>query len=204
MRHMESDAVQPTRASSRRDLLRRSLALMVAAPAVAVLGVGPALADDDNNQDDQGEQDDRDKRGNGRGHGPAPVQALPLQDDTFNSELTRVSQASADFSSSSPGTDPLTDGRLRLRRSGGSEDRRAAVALRGAMAGVSYDVAFVPMLASKVRESLGTIGPTDGRGNLNALTPAALSGANRTGVFVLTRHDGTEAGQDEFVSTTGV
>jgi hypothetical protein len=176
---------------------------MVAAPAVAVLGVGPALADDDN-QDDQDDRDDKDKRGNGRGRGPAPAQALPLPDDTFNTELTRVSQTSADFSSSSPGTDPLTDGRLRLRRSGDSEDRRAAVALRGAMAGVSYDVAFAPMLAGKVRESLGTIGPTDSRGNLNALTPGALSGANRVGVFVLTRHDGNEAGQDEFVATTGI
>ncbi|MBV9327857.1 MAG: hypothetical protein JO352_29435, partial [Chloroflexi bacterium] len=66
-----------------------------------------------------------------------------------------------------------------------------------------YDVAFVPLLGGKSREGLGTIGPTDSRGDLNALTPSALSGAARVGVFILTRHDGNEAGQDEFVTCMG-
>jgi len=188
---------EASRAQTRRGLLGRTLAV---AALANVLGATAAWADDD----DTATNDDRDDRGD-RGRPPAPAPVPRLAADTFGAELCRVAQANGDVGSGSPGTDPLSSGQLRLRRaSSGSEDRRAAVSLRGALAGVSYDVAFVPLLGGKSREGLGTIGPTDSRGDLNALTPNALSGADRVGVFILTRHDGNEAGQDEFVTCMGV
>ena len=103
-----------------------------------------------------------------------------------------------------PFTDPLADGRLRLRRKANSTDEgRLQVALRGAAVNVSYEVFFWPAASSKSRESLGIIGPTNADGNLNALTPSAISGMNRIGVFVVVRHDGSEAGKDEFISSMG-
>jgi hypothetical protein len=112
--------------------------------------------------------------------------------------------ASGDFTSSNPGTDPLRDGRLRLRRkANGTDEGRLQVELRGAAVNVSYDVFFWPVAAGKAREPLGTVGPTNRDGNLRDLTPSALSGTNRVGLFVIVRHDGSEAGKDEFVSSMG-
>ena len=173
-----------TNAQTRRGVLRRGLALAVTAPALAsVLQVSTALADDDDN--------DRDDHRRGRA-AAAPRARI----NSFRSDLVRVADTSNDFAATSPGSDPLVDGRLRLRRRGNTNEGRLQVELRGAAANVSYDVFF--QTSKGARESLGTIGPTNAAGNLNALTPAALGGTNRVGVFVLAR-----AGQDEFVSSMG-
>jgi hypothetical protein len=68
--------------------------------------------------------------------------------------------------------------------------------LRGAQPSVSYEVVFVP--AAGGRESLGSVGPSNSRGSLVALTPNPLSGARRVGSFVLVRD-----GHDQFVSALG-
>jgi hypothetical protein len=178
--------------ATRRGLLSRGLALAVSAPALAAaLRVGTAFADD-------GDNDKDDKKPNR----PNP----PRRANSFSSDLSTVAQSAAagDFTSSNPGTDPLMDGRLRLRHRGtGADEGRAQVELRGAAANVSYDVFFWPAASSKPREALGTVGPTNDEGNLNAMTPSDLSGTNRVGVFVIVRHDGNEAGKDEFVTSMG-
>jgi len=178
-------------AGTRRGLLSRGLALAVGAPALAAaLRVGTAFADDgDNDQDDKKPKPKPQGRAN-----------------SFAADLSTVAQSAAagDFTSSNAGTDPLTDGVLRLRHRGtGADEGRAQVELRGAVANVSYDVFFWPVASGKAREALGTVGPTNGEGNLNAMTPSVLSGTNRVGVFVIVRHDGNEAGKDEFVSSVG-
>jgi hypothetical protein len=165
--------------------------LALAAPALAsVLQVGTALAEDgDNDKDDKKKPKPPGRRAN-----------------TFSSDLSTAAQTatSGDFTSSNSGTDPLTDGRLRLRRKANTTDEgRLQVALRGTAVNVSYEVFFWPAASSKGRESLGVIGPTNADGNLNELTPLALSGKNRVGVFVIVRHDGGEAGKDEFISSMG-
>jgi hypothetical protein len=181
---------------TRRWLVRRGLVLAVTAPALAsVFHVGSAFADEDKGKDDK---DKDDKKPAAR----APGQHI----NSFRSDVSTVAQsaASGDFTSSNPGTDPLTDGRLRLRRkSHATDEGRLLVELRGAAANVSYDVFFSPLAPSKVRESLGKVGPTNKDGNLKDLTPSALSGTNRVGVFVIVRNDGSEAGKDEFVSSMG-
>jgi hypothetical protein len=181
-------------AATRRGLLRRSLALAVMAPALAsTLHVGTAFADDgDNDKDDK------------KPKNPPPPRGQHV--NSFSSDLSTVAQsaASGDFTSGNAGTDPLTDGRIRLGRRGrDANEGRLQVDLRGAAANVSYDVLFWPATSSKGRESLGTIGPTNKDGNLNAVTPSALSGMNRVGVFVIVRHDGNEGGKDEFISSMG-
>lgn len=181
-------------ARTRRGLLRRSLAVAVMAPALAsAFQTGTALADDDDNDKD-------DKRPNRQP--PPPRQRI----NSFSSDLSTVAQsaASGDFTSGNAGTDPLRDGRVRLRhRSRDANEGQLNVDLRGAAANVSYDVFFWPATSSKGREALGTVGPTNKDGNLNALTPSALSGINRVGVFVIVRHDGNENGKDEFISSMG-
>ena len=107
------------------------------------------------------------------------------------------------MASGNPGTDPLRDGRLHLHHASSTTDGRLEVEVRGAAPNVSYDLLFWPLAAGKPRESLGTVGPTNKDGNLHAETPSALAGTNRLGVFVIVRHDGAEAGKDEFVSTMG-
>jgi hypothetical protein len=180
-------------AATRRGLLRRSLALAVMAPALAsTLPIGVASADD-------GDADEDDKKPN---HQPPPAHQHV---NSFSSDLSTVAQsaASGDFTSGSPGTDPLTDGRVRLRHRGrDANEGQLHVELRGATANVSYEVFFWPATSSKSRESLGTIGPTNKDGNLNTLTPSALSGMNRVGVFVIVRQDGGVA-KDEFISSMG-
>src|ERR1051325_8142556 len=180
-------------AATRRGLLRRSLALAVTAPALAsVLNVATASADDGDN-----DKDDHKKR-------PAPP--IAPRANKFSSDISTIAQTSAsgDFSSGNAGTDPLADGRLHLRRKAHSTDEgRLQVELRGAAANVSYDVFFWAATSGMGRESLGTIGPTDAQGHLSALTPSALSGMNRVGVFIIVRHDGSEAGKDEFISSMG-
>jgi hypothetical protein len=193
--------VSPT--GTRRALLRRSVALAVAAPAVAsVLHLGTAFADDgDNDKDDKNKDKDKDDKKPGR-----EPQAPRAHVNSFSSDLARVaaSAASGDFSSGNAGTDPLADGRVRLRHRGNSTDEgRVQVDLRGAAASVSYDVFFWAVTSGKGREALGTIGPTNNNGNLSQLTPSALSGTSRVGVFVIVRHDGGEAGKDEFISSMG-
>jgi hypothetical protein len=182
-------------AATRRGLLRRTLALAVTAPALAsILQVATASADDGDD-----DKDDRKKR-----QPPSPPTGRRL--NTFSADISTVAQttASGDFTSANAGTDPLTDGRLRLRRKANSTDEgRLHVELRGAAANVSYDVFFWAATSGKGRESLGTIGPTNAQGHLNALTPSALSGTNRVGVFVIVRRDGSEAGKDEFISSMG-
>jgi hypothetical protein len=181
--------VSPT--GTRRSLLRRSVALAVAAPVVAsVLHSGTAFADDGDN--------DKDDKKPGR-----EPQAPRAHVNSFSSDLARLAAASGDFSSGNAGTDPLADGRVRLRRRANSADEgRLHVDLRGAAANVSYVVHFWPA-NGKGRESLGTIGPTNKDGHLSDLTPSALAGTNRVGVFVIVRQDGGEAGKDEFISSMG-
>jgi hypothetical protein len=179
--------------------------MAVAVPAVVSVFAAPAAWADDGDDRGRGGDDD-DERGRGRGR---PQQApRPLRNNTSSSDLCRVAQTatSGDFTSSNPGTDPLTDGRIRLRRANNtSEDRRAQVTLRGAAPNVSYDVQFWPVAAGKPRQSLGLVGPTNAQGDLEQLTPAAspLGGTARVGVFVLVRHDGSEGGKDEFISCAG-
>jgi hypothetical protein len=180
---------------SRRSVLRRGLALAVSLPALAsMLRTPQAFADDDDNDADD---DDRQRRR------PAP----PAQRvNNFDADLITVAQsaASGDFSSSNPGSDPLANGRVRLRRRRETTgESRLQVELRGAAANVSYDVFLWPATSAKPREALGTIGPTNNAGNLNVVTPNALGGLNRVGVFVIVRHDGSDAGKDEFISSMG-
>ena len=192
---MDETDSRSTGAATRRSLLRRGIAFAVSVPALAVtLDVGRASADDGDN--------DKDNKNKPKSAPPQPGRRL----NSFRSDLSTVSQtaASGDFTSSNAGTDPLTDGRVRLRRKGNSADEgRLQIELRSAAPSVSYEVFFLPVASSKARESLGVIGPTNGKGDLNALTPTALSGMNRAGIFVVIRHDGTEAGKDEFVSSMG-
>ena len=200
----ESGFRQP--AQSRRSLLRRGALMAVAAPAVVSLFAAPAAWADDGDDRDRGGNDD--EQGRGRGRPQAQQAPRPVRNNTLSSDLCRVAQAatSGDFTSSNPGTDPLTDGRIRLRRANNtSEDRRAQVTLRGAAANVSYDVQFWPVAAGKPRQSLGVVGPTNAQGDLEQLTPAGspLGGAARVGLFVLVRHDGSEGGKDEFISCAG-
>jgi hypothetical protein len=173
---------------------RRGLALALSLPALAsMLNASQAFADDGDNDGDE----DRQRR-------QAPP--VPQRVNNFDSDLITVAQsaASGDFSSTNPGSDPLADGGVRLRRGRGSSDEgRLQVALRAAAANVSYDVFFWPATSAKPREALGTIGPTNNAGNLNDQTPNALGGLNRVGVFVIVRHDGSDAGKDEFVSSMG-
>jgi hypothetical protein len=173
---------------------RRGLALALSLPALAsMLNASQAFADDGDNDGDE----DRQRR-------QAPP--VPQRVNNFDSDLITVAQsaASGDFSSTNPGSDPLADGGVRLRRGRGSSDEgRLQVALRAAAANVSYDVFFWPATSAKPREALGTIGPTNNAGTLNAQTPNALGGLNRVGVFVIVRHDGSDAGKDEFVSSMG-
>jgi hypothetical protein len=186
---------------SRRGVLGRGLAL---AGAVAALGIGSAFANNDDDDKDK-DKDKDDNRGRGRGRDnddddrprPTPVPVARL--NAFRSDLCRIADVTADFSSGNPGTDALVDGRIRLRaRRGTSDDARAGVTLHGALANASYEVFFQPFLNGKGRESLGTVGPTDSRGNLNARTPTALTGNHRVGVFTLVRD-----GKDQFVSCMG-
>jgi hypothetical protein len=186
--------ITATCASTRRGLLRRALAATAAAPVLAsVLQARIASADDGDN-----DKDDKKK--------PGPPASQGRRINTFSSDVSTVAQsaASGDFTSSNAGTDPLTDGRLHLRRRANStEEGNLQVELRGATPSVSYDVFFWAAASGKARESLGTIGPTNKDGNLNARTPSALSGTNRVGIFVIARHDGNEAGKDEFVASMG-
>jgi hypothetical protein len=177
-------------AATRRGLFRRGAGLALTATAMASLGqAGPAFADDgDNDKDDKPH--------------PAPRRRI----NSFSSDVSTVAQsaASGDFTSSNAGTDPLRDGRIHLRgKANGTDEGRAHVALRGAVADVSYDVFFWAAASGKGREALGTVGPTNKDGNLDDVTPSALSGTNRVGVFVIVRHDGSEAGKDEFISSMG-
>jgi hypothetical protein len=179
--------------STRRRLLRGGLAVGVVATALAPLTQASSAFADDGDQD----------RDDGRRPQPAPAPRL----EAFSSDLVTVAQSagSGDFTSSNPGSDPLTDGRVTLVRRNSGGEGRADVVLRGAAASVSYDVFFQPFASSKGRESLGTVGPTNADGNLNARTPNALSGTSRVGMFVIARtSDGSgQAGKDEFVSSLG-
>jgi hypothetical protein len=199
--------------ATRRRLLRRGLTLAVAAPAlVSALRAGTVWANDDDDDDD--DDDEHRRRSLGQDIRDRIRRAFDDDDDDdtrlarigvhlhhFSAGLCRVSDASG-FSASSPGTDSLTSGRLRLvGRRNVADDDKIAVVLRGAPNGVSYEVMFLP--ASGGRESLGNIGPTNSRGSLVALTPKALDGARRVGSFVLVRRGGNEDGRDEFVSCLG-
>jgi hypothetical protein len=182
-------------AATRRRLLRAGVTLGL----IAGLQATVALADDDeHDHDDQGDHDE---------HPPAPPR-VRAQADVFSSDLVTAVQASSfnDFNSGNQGTDPLANGRIALsRRSSTSSEGRAVVALRGAASNASYDVFFQPFNTAKPREGLGTIGPTNEHGDLNAQTPNAIAGINRIGVFVLARSsDGSgQAGKDQFVSSLG-
>jgi hypothetical protein len=190
-----------TAVHSRRGLLGRGVALL---GAVAALGVRTAFANDDDK-----DKDDDDGRGRGRGPRddtrPDPQRPAPrARLNAFSSDVCRIADVTADFSSGNPGTDALVDGRIRLRaRRGAEDDAHVGVTLRGAPAGMTYEVFLQPFLNGKARESLGNVGPTDSRGNLNARTPSPLSGNHRVGVFVLVRRGGNEDGRDEYVSCLG-
>lgn len=172
-------------------MLRRSAWLSLGTVALVSLSQAPtALADD-------GDHDEDDK------HRPTPIARL----EAFSSDLVTVSQSasSGDFTSGNPGSDPLVDGRVTLRRRGSSGEGRAAIALRGTTPDVSFEVFFQPFASGKARESLGTIGPTSDSGHLNAQTPNVLSGSSRVGIFILVRTaDGSaQASKDQFVSSLG-
>ena len=182
-----------TGASTRRSVLRRGAVVALGTAAlVSALPLTTYADDGDNDKDD-------------KPHPPAPPRGPAARRNTFMSDVSTVAQtaASGDFASGNPGTDPLRDGRLHLHHATSTTEGKLEVELNGAAPNVSYDVTFWPLAAGKARESLGTIGPTNKDGNLHAQTPSALNGTNRLGVFVIVRHDGTEAGKDEFVSTMG-
>jgi hypothetical protein len=191
---IDSDARRPTR----RGLIGAGLKLAVAAPvAAAAWQATTALAENDDNQnDDQNQGNNGENRGRGR-----PSFVFPPgragSSVNFNADLCRASDANAtnDVGLGNVGSDSLSSGRIVLLSNG-----NAQLALRGARANVSYDVQFAPFNTGKGREGLGTVGPTNGSGNLDATTPNALGGNNRIGIFIIVRHDGDEAGKDEFVS----
>ena len=196
-----ADSANDSTTATRRGLLRRGLALTLTAPALAAaLHISPALADDGDDDRDDGER---------RGPPNPPPGRARL--DPFTSDLITVSQSASgggDFTSSNPGTDPLSDGQISLRRrNDGTSEGRAVVRLRGAAASVSYEVFFEPFTAGKGRESLGVVGPTNRDGHLDDVTPAdtPLKGTNRVGIFVVARtNDGSgQASKDEFVSSLG-
>jgi hypothetical protein len=206
------DTIPSASNATRRALLRRGFSLAVAAPAlVAALQASPVWANDDDEDDDD---EKHARRSLGQDIRDRIRRAFDDDDDDdtrlarvglffhhFSAGLCRVSEASG-FSASNPGTDSLTSGRIRLvGRRNNADDDKMAVALRGAPAGASYEVMFLP--ASGGRESLGNVGPTNNNGSLVALTPNALSGARRVGSFVLVRRGGNEDGHDEFVSCLG-
>jgi hypothetical protein len=189
--------------ATRRRLLRSGLTFAVAAPAlVAALQSSPAWAhddDDDNgnsgrngrgrdgrNGDNDDDDDDDDRR----------LARIGLALSRFSAGLCRVSDATG-FNATNPGGDPLTSGRVRLvdRRNNDGDDR-VAVALRGAQPDATYEVVFLSATGNAT--SLGNVGPTNGRGNLAALTPNRLDGARRVGVFVLRRNS-----NDQFVTCAG-
>jgi hypothetical protein len=177
---------------TRRWLLRGGLAMSVAAPTlVSLLQPGAALADHGDSGNDN--------------HNHPPNNSVHL--GSFASDVVTVGQSasSGDFSSGNPGSDPLSDGRIRLNRKGTSGEGHADVVLQGAAANVSYDVFFQPFNTGKGREALGTIGPTNADGHLAFRTPNVLSGTSRVGIFVIARSgDGSaQAGKDEFVSSLG-
>jgi hypothetical protein len=194
MEEVMEDSATGSGAATRRQLLRRGLAVSMIAPAlVTAVQARTVWADDGDN--------DRDDR-------PAPSGPRPRRAEPFTSDLVSVTAAasSGDFSSGNAGSDPLTDGRISLRRrEDDTSEGRAHIQLRGAAPGASYDVFFQPFASGKAREGLGTIGPTNGDGNLNSETPSSLSGSNRVGIFVIARtNDGSgQAGKDEFVSSVG-
>jgi hypothetical protein len=175
-----------TESPTRRTLLRTGLTLAFAAP---LLGSATAWADHDDDHDN--DEDDEHQV-----HVPRPA-----PEDRFVSSLCRVADANS-FSANNPGTDSLGRGLLRLSgRANNPDDDKIAVSLRGAPAGVSYEVMFLPVTGG--RESLGTVGATSSHGTLNERTPNALSGAHRVGSFVLVRKGGNEDGHDEFVTCFG-
>jgi hypothetical protein len=190
--------------STRRTWLRRGLKLAVAGPfVVAGLQASSVSANDDD--DDAWRRSLSDDI---RDRVRRALADIDINDDEtslvrigvslhhFSAGLCRVSDANG-FNADNTGSDPLTSGRLRLvGRTNDGDDDKIAVVLRGAQPDASYDVVFVP--DSGNRESLGNVGPTNGRGSLVALTPNALSGARRVGSFVLRRD-----GRDQFVSCLG-
>ncbi len=201
---MNDSATTDSADTTRRGLLRRGLALAVAAPALlSALHAAPAWANDDDHDDDDDDvrkQRGRDLRPNDddddNDDDDARLARVGVQLGRFSAGLCRVADASG-FSATSAGTDTLTAGRVRLvGRQNNPDDDKIAVVLHGAPAGATYEVWFAP--ASGSRESLGNVGPTRDRGNLLALTPKPLAGAHRVGVFVLVRD-----GHDEFVSCLG-
>ena len=182
-----------SRTATRRGLLRRGLTIGLTAPVlIAALQTSTAQADDD----DQEDRDDRRARPRQLGRAEA-----------FTSDLITVSQAasSGDFSSGNAGSDPLTDGQVRLqRRRASTNEGQVVVELRGAAPDAVYQVFFQPLNGS-ARQDLGTIAATNNDGNVNARTSSELGGTNRVGVFIIARSsDGSgQAGKDEFVSSLG-
>ena len=193
--------------TTRRALLRRGIALAVAAPAVwTALSATTAFADhddDDHNDEDEHHEDEHhDDDHHHQDEVEKQLQALSVL-GRYTSRLCRVSEASG-FSAinGNPGTDSLNVGLVRLAgKANNPDDDKIGVALRGVPASVSYTVNFLPSTGG--RESLGVVGPTSSSGFLNALTPNALQGARRVGIFVLTRSGGSEDGRDEFVTCLG-
>ena len=181
---------------TRRGLLRRGLAIGLAAPIVGLASqVATAWADGDDPETDD------------KPPSPPPHPPRPRRPEPFTSDLITVSDAasSGDFVSGNAGSDPLTDGRITMqRRPDGANEGLVAVELRGATPNAVYQVFFQPFSGS-ARQDLGTIGPTNKDGNLNARGSTELSGTNRVGIFVIARSsDGSgQAGKDEFVSSIG-
>jgi len=180
--------------TSRRRLVGTAAKLAIAAPLALAVLPGVAAAKD---HDGGGDDDD-----NGRGNkfGLIGRECAAAGQGNFSSSgmlLVPVTQANggpggADFGATNAGTDGLGAGQVAV-----NTNHQVLVALRGAVANVSYDVQF-ERLQDHGREDLGPI-TTDGSGNFNGTAPNVLGGTNRVGAFVLIRNiSGTN--QDEYIS----
>lgn len=116
---------------SRRGLLSRGLAL---AAILAGLGARTAWAGDDDHDDDD-DDDHRGRNDNDRRDVQRVLRPRAERLNAFSSDICRIVDVTADFSSGNAGTDSLVDGRIRLRnrrnRRNGPDDARVHVTLRG-------------------------------------------------------------------------
>jgi len=197
VREVPESSVGSEAGRSRRGLLGKGIKLAAAIPAVLAATQG-GIAYADRGRPKWAGDDPGHGRGPGNGNafGRGPLFNRPF----YALELCRVGEVgSSDFapSGSSPGSDPLAAGAMRVfeAENTSSPASRVWVRLAGAAASTPYTVAFV-RFNDHAREPLGTI-TTGPNGNFAGFTPGTLSGTHRVGVFVLVNNNN---GSDQFVS----